>query len=294
MNQNNSKAGRIFDICNHLFLLVFAVMTVIPFVYVLAGSFASNHQLSTESFFLIPKEFTLRSYKFILSSNTLPRALGVSVYVTLVGTIINLFFTVTMAYPLSKKNLVGKNILLNMIIFSMLFSGGLIPTFLIVKACGLLDKLMALILPGAISSFNLIVVRNFFQSIPDSLEESATIDGCTELGILFKIVLPLSTPVLATFALFYAVGHWNAFFNALIYISSPEKWPLQVLLRQIVMLSQLSMAEMSDLGSATEQIQNSQGIKMAVIVVATVPILCVYPFLQKYFAKGVMIGAIKG
>ena len=179
-----------------------------------------------------------------------------------------------------------------MIVFSMLFSGGLIPTFLVVKGLGLLDSYWALMLPTAISAFNLIVVKSFFQEIPNELLESAKIDGCNDLGVLWKIVLPLSKPVIATFALFYAVGHWNDFFNALLYISDTTKWPLQVLLRQIVLLTSGSL----DLSTADLDYVKppDQSIKMAVIVVGTIPILMVYPFLQKHFAKGVMLGAVKG
>jgi putative aldouronate transport system permease protein len=198
-----------------------------------------------------------------------------------------------MAYPLARKTLPGRNTFLNMVIFSMLFGGGMIPTYLVIRELNLLDSLWALIIPGAISAFNLIIVKNFFQELPPELEEAARIDGCTELGLLWKIVLPLSKPVLATFTLFYAVGHWNSFFSALLYINNPEKWPLQVMLRQIVMLSQSAAGDMSSMDPNFVK-PPDQSIKMAVIVIGTVPILLVYPFLQKHFAKGVMIGSVKG
>ncbi|GJM71648.1 hypothetical protein HMSSN036_38640 [Paenibacillus macerans] len=215
-----------------------------------------------------------------------------SIYVTLVGTIVNLFFTVTMAYPMARRNLMGRNLILNLVIFTMLFGGGMIPTYLVIRDLQLLDTLNSLILPGAISAFNLIIVKNFFQELPPELEDAAKIDGCNELGLLWRIVLPLSKPVLATFTLFYAVGHWNNFFSALLYINDPAKWPLQVMLRQIVMLSQAA----GDINSMDPTFVQppEQSIKMAVIVVGTIPILCVYPFLQKHFAKGVLLGSIKG
>ncbi len=293
MIKGTSKASKIFDSANVIFLGLFALLTILPFLYVIAGSFASEKQLATEAFFIIPKDVNLDAYKYILSSNTIPKATLVSVGITFFGTLTNLFFTVTMAYPLSKSRLVGRNFFINIVIITMVFSGGLIPTFLVVKSLGLLDSYAALVLPIAISPFNLIVVKSFFQDMPEELEESAIIDGCTSYGVLWRIILPLSKPVLAAVGLFYAVSHWNSFFNALIYLSSPEKWPLQVILRQMVMLAQLTVGNMDSMDPDFVQ-PPEQSIKMAVIVLATLPILCVYPFVQKYFTKGVMIGAIKG
>ncbi|MNY28771.1 L-arabinose transport system permease protein AraQ [compost metagenome] len=187
----------------------------------------------------------------------------------------------------------GRNTVLNLIIFSMLFGGGLIPTYLVIRELHMLDTFWALMIPGAISAFNLIIVKNFFQELPPELEEAAKIDGCTELGLLWRIVLPLSMPVLATFTLFYAVGHWNNFFSALLYINDPAKWPLQVMLRQIVLLSQAAAGDLNSMDPNFVK-PPEQSIKMAVIVVGTIPILFVYPFLQKHFAKGVLIGSVKG
>ncbi|WP_166242236.1 carbohydrate ABC transporter permease [Paenibacillus turpanensis] len=288
-----SFGGTLFDCANYIVLGIFAIVTILPFIYVVAGSFATDTELTQRSFFLFPKTFSLTGYEYIFSSNTLFRSIGVSIFITVFGTLVNLLFTVTMAYPLAKRDLMGRNTVLNLVVFSMLFSGGMIPTYLVVKSLGLLDSYMALILPGAISAFNLIIVKNFFQELPPGLEESARIDGCTEIGVLWKIVLPLSKPVLATFALFYAVGHWNNFFAALLYINDSDKWPLQVLLRQIVLLSQSNFGDASQLDPTYVQ-PPEQTIKMAVIVVGTLPILLVYPFLQKHFAKGVLIGSIKG
>ncbi|MFD0716078.1 carbohydrate ABC transporter permease [Paenibacillus sp. GCM10027626] len=291
--RSNTLSARIFDGFNYLLLVLFALCSIIPFLYIIGGSFATEAELSTRGFFLIPTEYSLNAYKYIFTSNTLIRSIMVSIYVTAVGTVVNLFFTVTMAYPLARRTLHGRNTILNLVVFSMLFSGGLIPTFLIVKSLGLLDTYWALMLPGAISAFNLIIVKNFFQELPPGLEESARIDGCTEVGVLWKIVLPLSKPVLATFGMFYAVGHWNNFFTALLYVNSPEKWPLQVLLRQIVLLSQGSLGDSTQMDHLFEQ-PPEQAVKMAAIVVGTVPILLVYPFLQKHFAKGILLGSVKG
>jgi putative aldouronate transport system permease protein len=290
---NNSPLGVAFDVVNVVFLTSYAVLAVLPFLYVVAGSFASMYEFKTKSFFIIPEEWNLFAYQYVFSSSSLLRSMGVSVYRTLLGTVISMFFTLSMAYPLSRKQLKGRNIILNAIIFSMMFSGGMIPTFLVVKGLGLLDKIWSLVLPGAISAGNLIIIKTFFQDLPPGLEEAARIDGANDLQVLLKIVLPLSMPVIATFSLFYAVGQWNAFFDALIYLRKAALWPLQLILRQMITMAQgtIGSAQMMDptSGSIPED-----GVKMAVIVVSTLPILMIYPFIQKYFTKGVMIGAIKG
>ncbi|MHA7582091.1 carbohydrate ABC transporter permease [Paenibacillus vandeheii] len=289
----NSPAGRVFDIFNYVMLGILGILTVLPFLYIIGNSFATEAEITERSFFLIPKVFSFSAYEYIFSSSTIFRSIGVSIFVTVAGTLVNLFFTLTMAYPLSRSDFWGRNAMMNMVIFSMLFGGGMIPTYLVIRGLGLLDSYWALMLPGAISAFNLIVVKNFFQQMPPGLEEAARIDGCSDLGVLWRIVLPLSKPVIATFALFYAVGHWNNFFSALLYISDSGKWPLQVMLRQIVLLSQASVGDMANMDPNFVQ-PPEQSIKMAVIVVGTIPILLVYPFLQKHFAKGVMLGSIKG
>ena len=293
MRYYRTVPGTIFDICNYLFLSLFALACILPFIYVFAGSFASDVELTRRAFFLIPQTFTTAAYEYIFSTATIVRSIGVSIYVTTVGTLINLFFTVTMAYALSKRHLAGRNFVLNLVVFSMLFSGGMIPTYLLVRELHLLDTYWALMLPGAISAFNLIIVKNFFQELPAELEEAAKIDGCSDLGLLRRIVLPLSMPVLATFTLFYAVGHWNNYYSALLYINEPSKWPLQVILRQIVMLSQMAAGDLNAMDPNFEK-PPDQSIKLAVIVVGTLPILLVYPFLQRHFAKGVLLGSVKG
>lgn len=286
-------SGTVFDVANFMFLTLFSLAAILPFLFVISGSFATDAELTKRTVFLIPETFTLAAYTFIFSTPTILNSVGVSAYVTVLGTAVNLLLSVTMAYPLARRGLMGRNLVLNLVIFSMLFGGGMIPTYLVVKELALLDTYWALILPGAISAFNLIIIKNFFQELPPGLEEAAKIDGCTELGLLWRIVLPLSKPVLATFTLFYAVGHWNDFFQALLYLNDPGKWPMQVLLRQIVLLSQAAAGDMNAMDPNFVK-PPDQSIKMAVIVVGTVPILLVYPFLQKHFAKGVLIGSIKG
>ncbi|WP_350254689.1 carbohydrate ABC transporter permease [Bacillus halotolerans] len=288
---HNTKAGRVFDVCNILFLGGVGAITILPFLYIIAGSFATEAELAQRSFFIFPKTFTLDAYRYVFSTPTFIRSMGVSIFITVVGTAVQLFFTFTMAYPLAKRHVKGRNLLLNLVIFSMLFSGGMIPTYLVVKSLGLLDSYWALILPMAINPFNLIIIKNFFQKLPQELEESAKIDGCSEIGVFWRIALPLSKPVIATFALFYAVGIWNDFFHALLYINDSAKWPLQMVLRQVTILSDLTATNGDTMQNT---IPPEQGIKLAVIVIATIPILAVYPFLQKHFAKGMLIGSVKG
>lgn len=290
MVQDKTLGNRIFDAVNYTLLLIIALVCVMPFVYVVAVSFASPAEVARGGLILWPKEWSLASYRYIFSTSTLFRSMLVSIYITVVGTLINLFFTSLMAYPLAKSHLRGRQYILLGVLFTMLFSGGLIPTYFVVKSLHLTNTLWALMIPGAISAFNLIVLKNFFQQIPDGLEDSARIDGCNDVGVLFRIVLPLSLPAMATFGLFYAVSHWNQFFNAILYINDNRLWPIQVLLREIVILAQSSIGDTS-IDSADIQ---PLTIRMAVIVFATVPILLVYPFLQKHFAKGVMLGSVKG
>lgn len=287
--------SRAFDLLNYLIITICAITTILPLIYVLGASFATEYELETRPMFIIPHDVTINAYRYIFSSNKLLTAFGNSVFITVCGTCINLFCTVTMAYALSKTRLRGRNFLLNMVIISMFFSGGMIPGYiLITNWLGLKDSYWSVLLPGAISAYNMMIVKNFFQGIPQELEESASMDGCTDIGVLLRIVLPLSLPVLATFGLFYAVGHWNSYFGAMIYMpKAREKWPLQVILREIIILSEASAGDDSMLDPEFVK-PPEQSVKMAVIVVSTVPIMCVYPFLQKYFVKGVMVGALKG
>lgn len=292
MNERfNTPAGRVFDVFNYIFVGFLGLIMLLPFIYIIAASFATEAEIAMRPFFLIPETFTLESYRYIFSTNTFVRSLLVTIMVTIVGTIVQLFLTVTFAYPLSRKQMPGRNALLNLVIFAMLFSGGMIPTYLVVKGLGLLDTYWALILPGAISPFNMMIIKNYFQELPTELEESAKMDGCTDIGVFWRIFLPLSKPVLATFSLFYAVGIWNDFMSGLLYINDSTKWPIQVLLRQITMSSSAANAMgMMD----PNYVPPEQGIKFAVIIVATLPILVFYPFLQKHFTKGMLVGSVKG
>ncbi|OUS75050.1 ABC transporter permease [Paenibacillus sp. MY03] len=284
-----SLGNRLFGIANGTVLILVAAVMVIPFIYIVLISFATEQEVLAKSFMLFPTKFSLAGYRYILSTPILLHSLWVTIGVTVVGTLVNLLMTVLMAYPLARKELYGRRLILLLVTFTMVFSAGIVPTFLIVKGLHLTNTYWALIIPSAISAFNLIIIKNFFQQLPDGLEESAKIDGCNDLGILLRIVLPLSMPAIATFALFYAVNHWNTFLNAILYINDSRKWPIQVLLRQIVILTEKGLSDMSEAPPPPSKI-----INMAVIVFSTVPILAFYPFLQKHFAKGVLLGSVKG
>lgn len=286
---HNTRAGRVFDVINHFILALIALSTFLPFVYVIAGSFASESELAARPFFLWPKEITLNAYNYIFSTPTFVKSIGVSVLITVLGTVVSLAMTLTMAYPLSQRYLVGRNVILNLVIFTMVFSGGMIPTYVVVRSLGLLDSIWALILPVAINPFNLIIIKSFFENMPVELEEAAKIDGCTDIDVFWRIILPLSKPVIATFTLFYAVAYWNDYFNALLYISDSAKWPIQLLLQQIMMVANVDFGDLDMLVEPPEE-----SLKLAVVVVASVPIMIFYPFLQKHFAKGVMLGSVKG
>ncbi|WP_337062087.1 carbohydrate ABC transporter permease [Kineococcus sp. G2] len=285
----NTPAGRAFDVANVVVLTVIGLVAVLPFLYVMAGSFATEAELSRRAFFVWPEEWTLESYRSILSSPAFVRAMVTTILVTLVGTAIQLLLTVTMAYPLSKKTLPGRNLVLGMVVVTLVFSAGMIPTFLIVRELGLLNTYWALVLPMAINPFSLIIIKNFFQAMPPELEESARIDGATDVGVLWRIVLPLSKPVLATFTLFYAVGIWNDFMSPLLYLNDPDMWTLQVFLRQVTAGAEMVAGEVDP-----NYVPPEQGMKLAVIAVATLPVLLFYPLLQKHFAKGMLIGSVKG
>ena len=289
--KRRSVGDIIANVVIYILLTLIAVIMVIPFIYVIAASFATEAEIQTRPIFFIPDSPTLDAYARIFDMNDMGtrvfHSLLISVCVTAIGTFINLFFTTTMAYGLSRSNLIGKKPLLNMVLFTMVFGGGMIPLFLVVKGLGMYDTYSALILPGAISAYNMIIVRNFFMELPRELEEAASIDGCSDIGIFIKIALPLSLPCLATFGLFYAVGHWNNYFGALLYLEDSTKFPFQLVLRNIVMQTPETQTDPNALIP-------EDTLKMAVIVIGTVPILIVYPFLQKHFAAGVMVGAVKG
>ncbi|KHF40232.1 carbohydrate ABC transporter permease [Halalkalibacter okhensis] len=288
---DKSLGSRLFNITNITLLAIIALLCVLPFIHVLAASFTTSAELAEKRFVLIPTVWSLDAYRYIFSTDTVMRAMMISIGVTVGGTVFSMLLSTLTAYGLSRKDLVGRRFIMFFIVFTMLFNGGMIPTFLVVQQTGLLNSLAALVVPVAINAFNMIILKSFFQNLPDGLEESAKIDGCSDFGILFRIVIPCSMPAIATISLFYAVTYWNTYMHAILYLSDSSKWPVQVLLRQIVVLASglnYDGAEFTDVPPPEIT------IKMAVIVVATIPVLMVYPFLQKYFAKGALIGSMKG
>jgi putative aldouronate transport system permease protein len=285
-----TRGQKLFNFFNVAFLGAIGLTMVMPILHIIAQSFSDNVAINTGQVTFWPVNFTLGNYKLILHDNTIWAGFRNSVIVTVVGTLINLFMTSTLAYPLSRPEYVYKKPVLLMVLFTLIFSAPLIPNYLLIRSLGLLDTLWAIMIPMAIGSFHMFVMRSFFMNLPNELLDSARIDGCGEFRMLWKIVLPLSKPVMATMGIIYSVAHWNRYGEAVYYISKPKWIPLQVRLREIVFADSLGQ---SDVTSELLLFISPEGVKMAVIVVATVPIMLVYPFLQKYFISGMMIGSIK-
>jgi putative aldouronate transport system permease protein len=282
----------IFDVVNVLLMSFVFVVTLYPFVFILSSSLSDPAAVMRNEILVIPKGPTLVNYGYVFASGGIGLAYWNTIQITVFGTLTNLVLTLMTAYPLSRARFYGRRTFMKLITFTLVFSGGLIPTFLTVRALGLLNRFLGVILVGAISTWNLIVARTFFETIPESLEESALIDGAGEWRILGSIFIPLSGPIVATLCLFYAVGHWNSFFGPLIYLNDKNKYPLQIYLRKLLIDQNMTQFQGADGGSLVGVVQ--QSVKYTIIIVATVPILVLYPFLQKYFVKGVMVGAIKG
>ncbi|NLM11499.1 MAG: carbohydrate ABC transporter permease [Clostridiaceae bacterium] len=274
-------------------LTILIFICLYPFLNVIAYSLSGYNAVLSGRVTFYPIDFNLSAYKQILGRTQIWVAMRTTLLVTLMGTATSLVLTIFAAYALSRNYLPGRSFFTGLILFTMYFSGGIIPTFLVVKGLGLFDTLGALFIPQAVNVFNFIVMRTFFRELPKSLEEAAKIDGASEFQVLFKVVLPLSLPIIATISLFYAVGYWNSYFDALLYIQDPDKYTLQLRLRSLLFGEELNTSGRPNLeGIGTEVM--SQSLKMATVAVSTIPIIVVYPWLQKYFVKGVMIGSIKG
>jgi len=285
------KSMFVSDYILYIVVGLISLTFIFPFLYVLSISFTDPKAYMPFRFFLLPKKWSLESYRYILSTNSFLNSLKSTVFITAVGTVMNLIFTLSFAYAMTKTRIPGYRFFNAMVIITLFFSAGTIPTFLVVKNLRLLNTYWALILSSLTSAWDIIVVRSFFMSIPATLEESARIDGCNDLEVFFRIIIPLSMPVIATFTLFFMVRHWNTYFNALIYISDTKKWTLQLLVKQLVIDSDASgIGQTMDGDAAPPQ----ETMRMASVVLSMLPIMCVYPFLQKHFAKGVMLGSIKG
>ncbi|MFJ1713235.1 MULTISPECIES: carbohydrate ABC transporter permease [unclassified Streptomyces] len=271
-------------------IVVVVLAVAYPLVGVIGTSFASQTDIIKSSGLVLwPDHPTLDAYRTIFTGGVVTRALIVSIGITVLGTLASLLVTVGMAYGLSRRDVTGSRFILMTALFTMLFNAGIIPNFLLVKGLGLYDTYAALVMPTLVSAFNLVVLRSFFMSLPEELYDAAKVDGAGDFRVLVRIVLPLSKAVLAVISLFYAVTYWNAFFNSLLYLNDSDKWPLPMVLRTYVLQGQSLNA-----ASAGEVLAPQQAVQMAVLVIAVVPILCVYPFLQRYFTKGVLTGAVKG
>lgn len=279
---------KIFIILIYILLAAIMLVVFLPLVYIVSASFSDPQAVISNEVWFLPVRPTLRGYQAVFKNRNILTGFANSFYYMIVGTLVNIVMTVMCAYPLSRKEFTARNKVAMIFVFTMYFSGGLIPGYLLIKDLGMINSRLSLILPGAVSTFNLMIMITGFEGIPESLEESARIDGAGDWTILFRIIMPLAKPTIMVILLYYAVGHWNAWFHAMIYLRDADKMPLQIFLRDILTRSQLGamtgQTDVEDVG---------QTIKYATIIVSTVPILCVYPFIQKHFVKGVMIGAVK-
>ncbi|WP_045517106.1 carbohydrate ABC transporter permease [Neobacillus niacini] len=290
-----SRGDRIFTICNYIFLSLLVLSVLYPLIYVLSASLSSTKAVASGRVWLFPVEFSLLGYKTIFEYSKIWVGYGNSMFYMIVGTTVNVILTILAAYPLSRKDFYGRGIFMFLFVFTMMFNGGLIPNYLLVQDLGLLNSRWALIIPNALSVFNVIITMSFFKStIPNELLESAQLDGCNDFKFLFKIVLPLSAPIIAVISLFYAVGHWNSYFGALIYLRDASLFPLQLILRDILVQNSVDPSMMGDATQLANKIGLQQLLKYSLIVVSSLPVLIAYPFVQRFFVKGVMIGSLKG
>ncbi len=280
----------IVDAVVYAFLLFLTVIMLVPFLNVVAKAFSAEWAVNSGQVSIWPVEFQLDSIKYVVTHSQFTRSFGISVFVTLLGTMCNMLVTVMAAYPLSKRHLPGTKFITLMFVFTMLFNGGMIPNYLVMKKLNLVNNLAVLIVPSLVTAYNMLLVKNYFESLPESIEESAMLDGANNILILFKIVLPMSLPMLATVTLFYAVAHWNNYMTALIYISKQNLKPLQLYLRDVLLEAENA--------ASTDNIElmnvSGENIRSATIIASAIPILAVYPFLQKYFIKGMLVGSVKG
>ena len=297
VKMKKSYNDKIFDIINVLLMCILVVIFVWPLWFIVIASFSYPNEVWLGHVLLLPKGFTTIAYQAVAEYGDIWIGYRNTILYTVVGTLVNMVLTICAAYPLARKDFMPRNILMFFFMLTMYFSGGLIPTYLVVNNLHLTNTFWAMIIPGAISIYNVIITRTYFiNSIPKSLEEAAELDGANTFQLLIKVVLPLSKPILAVIGLYYAVGHWNDFYTALIYINDKSLLPLQSFLRDLLMSNKMSMANMQGLDAAAMEakMQLAQTLKYSVIIVSTVPVLCIYPFIQKHFVKGVMIGSVKG
>ncbi|MFD1676570.1 carbohydrate ABC transporter permease [Alicyclobacillus fodiniaquatilis] len=290
----DTTGDRIFMAAIYVLLVICLVVVLYPLVYIVSASFSSAQAVNSGQVWLYPVHFTLDGYRVALSNIQIVVGFLNSLFYAFFGTLVGVSLTILMAFPLSRKTFVGRNILTSMLLFTMIFSGGLIPTYLIVKGVGLLDTRWAMVFPAAMNVFLIIVARSFFQStIPDELAEAAEMDGCSDFGFLLRVVLPLSKPIIAVLVLIFAVGQWNSYFNALIYLSSDNLFPLQLVLRNILILNTQSSG-MENVEEMLKRQNLADLMKYSLMVIGSIPVLAMYPFIQKHFVKGMFIGSVKG
>lgn len=296
MNHKKISQDSVVYFINYILLALLLVAVMYPIIYIISCSFSSGNALMTGKVKLLPVEPTLQSYKAVFKYQSIWTGYLNSIIYAVVGTVISMVMTLLAAYPLSRDDFRGKKIYMFIILFTMMFSGGLIPTYLLIKNLGMMDTIWAVVLPGAVSAYNIIVARTFFDNtIPKELYEAAEMDGCSDFRFFITIVLPLSTPIIAVLSLWVIVGLWNSYFGPMIYLNSQDKYPLQLVLRKILLLSQVNLNQ-SNIDPETIRKNQYLGemLKYGTIIVSTLPLMIVYPFVQKYFVKGVMIGSVKG
>ncbi len=294
----NKKRFSRFDAALAVFAFLVLIVTVYPLYFVVIASVSEPHLVSTGAVFFIPKGITFEGYQKVLKDAEIWIGYRNTIFYTVLGTVLNLMITLPAAYALSRRQLAGRKMFTMIILFTMFFSGGMIPTYILVKGLHLTDTVWALLLPCAASAYNIVVARTYFEnSIPKELEEAATIDGCSDFKVFFKIVLPLSAPIVAVMTLFYGISHWNSYFDGMIYLSDRSLFPLQVILREILSVAQTAASQTmsaEDAITMAEQARIADLVKYVIMIVATAPVMLIYPFVQKYFVKGVMIGSVKG
>ncbi len=297
MGIKESRSDRIFDICNKILVWFFIVIISYPLIYIISASISDPQYVNSGEMWLFPKGITFEGFERVFQNSEIWLGYRNTIFYTLLGTFINLAVTLPMAYALSRSDLVGRKLIMALLVFTMFFEGGLIPTYLLVRDLGLINTVWAMVLPNAAAMWNIIVTMTFFKvSIPKGLEEAAEIDGASQIRTFFQIVIPLSAPIIAVMALFYGVGHWNQYFNALIYLQDRELYPLQLFLREILVQQQLTTELMQQAGTAEALSQHARIadiVKYAVMIISAAPLLIVYPFLQRFFIKGVLIGSLK-
>ena len=293
--KRQSTSDKVFNIVNVTFLILCSIAIIFPLLNVVSQSVSSPGDVYGGRVLFLPKNFSLEGYSHLVNSQQIIGAFGNSVFIVVLGTLISVTLTVMAAYPLARKSLVGGKTVLLLFTFTMMFSGGLIPTYLLVKSLHLIDSTWSLILPNAVGVWNVIIARTFFiNTIPEELYEAAEIDGCSDARAFFSIVLPLSAPILAVMVLFYAVGIWNAYFDSLLYLSTQSKFPLQLVLRNLLRSSEMQTQMLGTMGDQSVAMSQAEVLKYAVIVFSSLPMLMLYPFIQKHFVKGIMVGSVKG